>query len=151
MRVSACARPTISRTVLVVSGDLDAASGGVFQESLLRAARTHGSPLLLDLSGVDFVDCAGLTALITIRRLIEARNCGLRIIDASRAVHTIVGLTGTQYVLDEIPRTFAVRGDPTPADVTPADVTPADVTPADLGCSANRASLALPILITDSR
>jgi anti-anti-sigma factor len=111
MRVSACARPTVSRTVLVVSGDLDAASGGVFQESLLRAARSHGSPLLLDLSGIDFVDCAGLTALITIRRLVEARGCGLQIIAVSRALRAIVGLTGTQFVLDEIPRTLAVRGD----------------------------------------
>jgi anti-anti-sigma factor len=113
MRVSACARPTVSRTVLVVSGDLDAASSGVFQESLLQAARSHGSPLLLDLSGIDFVDCAGLTALITIRRLIEARGCGLQIIAVSRALRAIVGLTGTQFALDEIPGPRAVRGDRT--------------------------------------
>jgi anti-anti-sigma factor len=100
MGVSVCARPTVSGTVLVISGDLDAAASGVFQESLLRAVRSHRSPLLLDLSGIDFIDRAGLAALITIRRLIEARDCALQIIGASRAIGTIVRLTGTQHVLD---------------------------------------------------
>jgi anti-anti-sigma factor len=103
MGLSVCARPAASGTVLVISGDLDAASCGGFQESLLRAARSHRSPLLLDLSGIEFADCAGFTALITIRRLIEARDCVLRITGASRAIGTIARLTGTQYVLGEVP------------------------------------------------
>jgi anti-anti-sigma factor len=85
MSLSVYPRKTGSQTVLVISGDLDAASSGGLQESLLRAARLYPSPLLLDLSGVDITDRAGLQALITIRRLIEARDGGLRIIGVPRA------------------------------------------------------------------
>ncbi len=103
MGLSVRARPAVSGTVLVISGDLDAASCEAFQESLLRAARSHRSPLLLDLSGIEFADRAGLSALITIRRLIEARDCVLRITGASRAIGTIARLTGTQHALGVLP------------------------------------------------
>ncbi len=101
MSISVSARPTGEGTVLVVSGELDADSGEAFQESLLRAARSYRPPLLLDLSGIGFADSAGLKALVTIRRLIEARDCGLQVIGASRAIRTAVRLTGTRHVLDK--------------------------------------------------
>ncbi len=103
MSISVSARPASQGTVLVISGELDAASGEAFQESLLRAMRTHRHPLLLDLSSIDFADSAGLRALVTIRRLIEARGCSLRIIGASLAIRAAGRLTGTRHVLDKGP------------------------------------------------
>jgi anti-anti-sigma regulatory factor len=83
MGVSVHSRPTASATILVISGELDTASAEVFQESL--------------------------SALITIRRLVGARDCELRITSASKAVRTIVNVMDMQHVLDEVPRAFASR------------------------------------------
>jgi hypothetical protein len=41
MGVSVHSRPTASATILVISGALDTASAEVFQESLLREARSQ--------------------------------------------------------------------------------------------------------------
>ena len=101
MSVSVIARPTRPGTTLLIAGALDASSSAIFQETMLRAARSHPSPLLLDLSGIHFIDRAGLSALITIRRLIEARDGRLRVIRTSLTIRRIIGLTGAQHVLDE--------------------------------------------------
>lgn len=45
-----------------VEGDIDISVATPVQEILLQAIRTHGPQLLLDLSGVSFLDCAGLRA-----------------------------------------------------------------------------------------
>jgi anti-sigma B factor antagonist len=91
-------------TVLTMSGRIDDDSAAAFEEFLLRAARAHHAPLLLDLSRVDSMDHAGLAALMTIRNLTEARDCRLRVIAASTAVRTLLYLAGVQHVLDETPR-----------------------------------------------
>ena len=104
-------------TVLAMSGRIDDDSGAAFEEFLLKAARAHHAPLLLDLSRVDSMDRAGLAALMTIRNLTAARDCRLRVIAASTAVRTLLYLAGAQHVLDEAPRAVhapALRG-PAPA------------------------------------
>ena len=102
MGISARAQSTALGTVVSVSGEVDGGSAAVFEELLLRATRAHRRPLLLDLSGIDVMDCAGLAALITIRNLAAARDCALRVIAASSAVRTLAGATGAPHILDEI-------------------------------------------------
>jgi anti-anti-sigma factor len=101
--ISVCARTGASGTVLVISGELDAAASGPFQETILHAARSFRSPLLLDLSGVEFADCTGLRALATIKQLIEARNCRVQIVGASPALRSVARSAGTQHVLQQVP------------------------------------------------
>jgi anti-sigma B factor antagonist len=91
-------------TVLTMSGRIDDDSAAAFEEYLLRAARAHHAPLLLDLSRVDSMDRAGLAALMTIRNLTGARDSRLRVIAASPAIRTLLYLAGAQHILDEAPR-----------------------------------------------
>ena len=91
-------------TSLTVSGQVDGSTAAVFEELLLRVSRSHRPPLLLDLSRIDFMDGAGLAALMTIRNLTAARDRRLRVIAVSTAVHTLLCLTGAQHILEEAPR-----------------------------------------------
>ena len=67
--------------------------------------REYGARLLLDVSGVSFMDCAGLRALLTTRRRAELRGGFMRLIAVSRAVRRIIELTGAHEAL-------AVSGSP---------------------------------------
>ncbi len=50
-------------------------------------------------SGVSFMDCAGLRALLTTRRRAELRGGFLRLIAVSRAVRQVIELTGAHEAL----------------------------------------------------
>ena len=54
---------------------------------------------MLDLSGVSFMDCAGLRTLLATRRRAELRGGRMRLIAASAAVRRIIELTGVQEAL----------------------------------------------------
>jgi len=68
MDVTLGVRPGDDGTVVAVSGEVDVCTEAPLQQALLRIMREHGARLLLDVSGVSFMDCAGLRALLTTRR-----------------------------------------------------------------------------------
>ena len=86
-------------TVVAVSGEVDVCTEAPVQQALLRIMREHGAKLLLDVSGVSFMDCAGLRALLAARRRAEMRGGFLRPIATSAAVRRITELTGAQEAL----------------------------------------------------
>jgi anti-sigma B factor antagonist len=85
--------------VVAVSGEVDVCTEALLQQALLRIMREHGARLLLDVSGVSFMDCAGLRALLTTRRRAELHGGFMRLIAVSRAVRRIIELTGAHEAL----------------------------------------------------
>jgi anti-anti-sigma factor len=79
-----------------VSGELDAETAPHLITGL-RGTRTSATRLRIDLSGVTFIDCSGLTALLN--ALDEARASG-RVVEVdeqvSAPVHRIIQLTRTR-------------------------------------------------------
>jgi anti-anti-sigma factor len=69
-----------------------------FQDMMLRVMCRHSPSLLLDLSGVSFMDCAGLRALLLTRRLAAMRGGSVCLITESPAVHRIIDLLGVRDV-----------------------------------------------------
>jgi anti-anti-sigma factor len=63
MGVMLCVRPGDYGTVVAVSGEIDVCLEDPLQQVLLRIMCERGARLLLDLSGVSFMDCAGLRRL----------------------------------------------------------------------------------------
>src|SRR5260370_24289822 len=55
----ASAVPTVE-----VAGELDLESGPYLHEQLRSLIRAHGAYLAIDLSGVTFIDCSGVNALL---------------------------------------------------------------------------------------
>src|SRR6185503_12437443 len=68
----------------------------VFREMMLRVMRRRSPSLLLDLSGVSFMDCAGLRALLMTQRLAAMRGGSVCLIAESPAVRRIIDLLGVR-------------------------------------------------------
>ena len=100
-------RPGDDGIIVTVTGEVDVCTEGLLQQALLRIMRERGASLMLDVSGVSFMDCAGLRALLTTRRRADLRGGFLRLIAVSRAVRRIIELTGTHeaLTLEREPRT----------------------------------------------
>ena len=101
------ARPGDDGIMVAVSGEVDVCTEGPLQQALLRIMRERGAGLLLDVSGVSFMDCAGLRALLTTRRRAELRGGFMRLTAVSRAIGRIMELTGAHEALavEREPRT----------------------------------------------
>lgn len=54
--------------VVRISGEIDMQSSPQLREQLLVIIRRHGARLTLDLTGVTFIDCGGINALLAARR-----------------------------------------------------------------------------------
>ena len=90
--------PGDSVTVVWASGDVDTNAAETFQDMMQLVMRRHSPSLLLDLSGVSFMDCAGLRALLMTRRLAAMRGGSVCLIAESPAVHRIIDLLGVSDV-----------------------------------------------------
>lgn len=67
-------RDTTAEDVVVVrlSGDVDAATAGAFRRTLDEAVAAGRPLVVLDVSGVGFLDSAGLAVLVRVRRELPA-------------------------------------------------------------------------------
>ena len=85
--------------VVTISGEIDIKSGPQLRDQLLCAVRRHGARLALDLSGVTFIDCAGINALMAVRRYAQLKGGWLRVIEASPRVQRVLALARLDHVL----------------------------------------------------
>src|SRR5690349_19076218 len=84
--------------VVWASGDVDTNVAETFQDMMLSVMRRQGPSLLLDLSGVSFMDCAGLRALLLTQRRAGMRGGSVSLIAESPAVRRIIDLLGVRDV-----------------------------------------------------
>ena len=74
---------------------------GLEVEALRCMAESRKEPcLVLDLSEVHAMDAAGLGLLVELHCRAQRRNQGLRVVNPSRCVRTLVALTNLQSVLE---------------------------------------------------
>ena len=111
MGLTVCVRSGDDGVVVVVRGEVDVWTEGPLQQVLLRIMRERGARLLLDVSGVSFMDCAGLRALLTTRRRAEVRGGFIRLIATSAAVRRIIELTEAYEALATEREATSVRSD----------------------------------------
>ena len=104
-RINLSSRECDGRAVVALRGELDIADAASVGAALTAVA-ARGQELIVDLAGLEFIDCSGLTALLLARK--RARKAGgdlllaapqdqvLRVLAATRltgvfAVHASVG------------------------------------------------------------
>ena len=87
-------------TTVRLSGDLDLACVPILKRLLGPMARA-GRDVILDLSGVGFLDCSGLTALLRAGRAVQARGGSLTLRHVSPRVRRVIELTGAPLALCE--------------------------------------------------
>ena len=98
MDLTLCVRPCDRGTVVWVGGEVDANAAVPLQDLLLRVMRAHSPWLMLDLSGISFMDCAGVRALLLTRQRAELRNGSMSLIAASAAVRRILDLAMPRHI-----------------------------------------------------
>ncbi|MCZ2810846.1 STAS domain-containing protein [Modestobacter sp. VKM Ac-2979] len=92
--------PEPGQVIASVSGELDAASNPLLQQTLLAALRQAERLLTIDLSGVTFFGSAGVTALVWVSQHPEAAGKHVGVIATSRIVTGPLELTGLLLRLD---------------------------------------------------
>jgi anti-sigma B factor antagonist len=86
----------IGGTVVAISGEIDISCSNWVLDELARAMRRYDPHLMLDLSGLTFLDCAGLAVLLKARRRAENHGGSLHIVAVSGHVSRMIDLTGLQ-------------------------------------------------------
>jgi anti-anti-sigma factor len=99
MYLSLRVRSRAGHVIVDIAGDIDMNSSPWLEDSLLRFLRIGGTCLLADLSGVTFLDCAGLRMLITTCRTAELQASALRFTNLSPQVRRLADLTGLREAL----------------------------------------------------
>jgi anti-sigma B factor antagonist len=79
--------------VVSVAGEIDVHSGPSLREHLLRALASGERNLVVDLSGVSFLDSSGLGVLVTAHKRARAAGGALRLASCRPAVATIFQIT----------------------------------------------------------
>jgi anti-sigma B factor antagonist len=87
--------------VISVVGDLDLATADAFEQEIATVLGADVSGVVVDLSGVDFLDSAGINALVTSRRLADESGRTFRVDRAGGFVREVLELTGVWSHLSE--------------------------------------------------
>lgn len=93
--------------VVAVRGEIDLSSAPELRSSLLEQAAAGRATLVLDLSGVTFIDSTGLSVLLSgMKRLREAGGDLLLVIENPQIlrIFEITGLTGLFRILPDLER-----------------------------------------------
>ena len=88
------------RIVVSLRGELDLTSVPEFERELREAEATNPSHLVLDLSGLDFMDSTGLRALLQARERAKADGHELTLRRGPRQVQRVLELTKTLDVFN---------------------------------------------------
>lgn len=87
--------------VVAVGGELDLESGPYLAGCLRSLLQARGPVLALDLTGVRFIDCAGVGALVASCGAAREGGGQLFVVALSPCARRIVEITGLQKVLGE--------------------------------------------------
>lgn len=99
MCLTLCVWPGGSGAVVRIEGEIDLCVADRLCQLLLRIMRAQVPRLLLDLSAVSFMDCAGLRALVLALRHAELHGWSMHLIAASAITRRIITLTGREDAL----------------------------------------------------
>ena len=85
---------------LRVEGDLELATAAIVERELLRAEATDAQAIVLDLSGLEFIDSTGVRLLVEACARSRADANRLAVLRGPRAVQRVFELTG---IIDTLP------------------------------------------------
>jgi len=89
---------------IVISGDIDIANRHDIVELVREAIHPGTTEIALDMSTVEFIDCAGLAGILQARHLAANEGCHLRIVAMNPRVRRLLDLTETLPVLTGPPQ-----------------------------------------------
>ena len=89
-------------SVIAVRGEVDLHTAPKVEYAIERAAQSDGA-VVLDMSGVAFMDSTALSALVRSKDSLQRQGTSLRLAAPSRAVERIFSVTGFRDYFDVFP------------------------------------------------
>jgi len=87
--------PSPATARVAVVGEVDLATGRVLRHSLFSVLHDHSPAVLeVDLAGVTFLDCTGISALASVRNAAVQTGCQMRVTHPQPIVRRVLELTG---------------------------------------------------------
>jgi anti-anti-sigma factor len=86
-------------TTVAIAGEIDLSTVGDLRAAVNAAAAERCDLLLLDLTGVDFIDSTGLGGLLELRSTLRSRGVMLEIVAGDGPVRQAVQITGLSELL----------------------------------------------------
>ncbi len=97
-------------SVIAVRGEIDLHTAPKVEYAIERAAQTNGA-VVVDMSGVEFMDSTALSALMRSKDSLQEQGTSLRLAAPSQAVERIFSVTGLRDYFDVFPsREAAISG-----------------------------------------
>lgn len=91
-------------SVISVRGEVDLHTAPKVQYAIERAAENEGADtVVVDMSGINFIDSTALSMLARARRSLEEKNISFRIASPSVAVERIFSITGFRDFFEIFP------------------------------------------------
>jgi anti-anti-sigma factor len=88
------------RHVLVIEGELDLSGVPAFEAAASQLCQLGARHLLVDISGVDFIDSTGLRAILAVKSTCEEHGCGFSMTHGSGQAERLFELT---RLVDRLP------------------------------------------------
>ncbi len=89
-------------SIITVRGEVDLHTAPKVEYAIGRAARSNGA-VVLDMSGVAFMDSTALSALVRSKDSLQEQGTSLRLAAPSQAVERIFSVTGFQDYFEIFP------------------------------------------------
>jgi anti-sigma B factor antagonist len=90
-------------SVITVRGEVDLHTAPKVQYAIDRAAQTDGAAVVVDMSGVSFMDSTALSSLVRSKDSLQKQGTSLRLAAPSQAVERIFSVTGFSDYFDIFP------------------------------------------------
>lgn len=87
-------------TVISAAGEVDVVSAPSLRAAIVNAVTGGRTDLVLDLSGVVFIDSFGLGVLVGAVKRVQTHEGQLRVVITEQRVRAVVELTGLDRILD---------------------------------------------------
>jgi anti-sigma B factor antagonist len=98
MHLDLSTRPLAQRALVSVAGEIDLGTASELSDHALAAVRDVSPHVVIDVSGVSFMDSTGLKVLVAVHREAEAAGGSLAIVGATRPVLRVLSVTGLDQV-----------------------------------------------------
>lgn len=85
---------------LVVTGELDVASGPALEHAVARVLDGQGGDFRLDLSALTFMDSTGARSLVRVHRRLESIGRRLVLVSPTRPVRRVIELLGLDGLIE---------------------------------------------------
>jgi anti-sigma B factor antagonist len=87
-------------TVVEVAGDLDMSTTPELRDQLRQLVESGVQAVVVDLTGVGFMDSSGLGALVVAYKDLRERGGSLALAGVGRSVRTVLSITSVDRVID---------------------------------------------------